>query len=258
MLKIFCILIIAYSAATKWTHGTRWVDFQENTCINVNTMSQYLKPAMVGTDGALHSSTGIKKFLGLDKDDCKKKCVEYNMEQYVQSEEYPCRAIEWSDRYTVKKQSYQNSGRGSWSWVYEPSITTVCHLSFKMEHQTYDGIFSSACKDWHVSIMWSQDIKGSSWTSNCTLKMVNYGGHDLYESCDKVDSYQECRKKCQDDGRCGFWTYVVDDPWHTDNHLTGGCCLKDHDAALSIHDIKPSSCTGVCLYSGPKDCINQN
>ena len=225
MMKIFCILIMiskAYSAEY------RWVDFQENTCIDVNTMSEYMPPSDI--DGSLYSSTGLIKFLGLGKDDCKKKCAEYNMELYRTRAVYPCRAIEWSD-----------------------TITTVCHLSFKMEHQTYDGISNSACEGWHVSIMWAQDIKGYRWRSDCILKMVNYHGHDLDERCDKANSYQECRKKCQDHVRCGFWTWVIDDPWTKDKYLSGACCLKDYGAALSIHD-QPSSCTGVCLISGTNHC----
>ena len=241
-MKILLILItmpIAYKTAT------RWVDFEEDTCLD-EWDGKWNKPGPKGIGGQKLS----KIFVGVGKEDCKKKCVDYNMDETQSAKEYPCRAIEWSDQYKIYQPAIQE-------WVTElklKAITTVCHLRFKMGHRFKNGKpNNSNCKDWQFSLIWSEDIKGSGWTSDCTLKMVNYRGHDLYQGCEKAESYKECRERCQGYGACGFWTYVVSDPWFWDMRLSGICCLKDYDAESSISD-QPSSCTGVCFYSGPKNC----
>ena len=256
VMKTIVLLLLMHVADTK---AVKWKDFGPWTCISEGwslPATWHGKPhaefiwegRYYSTRGSHHTST----YMTIE--DCKRKCVEYNMEKTLWAKEYPCRAIEW------KKFEY----REDWDYVIYKSI---CHLSFRVEHEKWDHRSEtrdySRCATWSESVGWNgwyfslmnpEDIKGSGWTSNCTLKSVNYEGHDLYESCEKVDSYQACREKCQNDIKCGFWTWVVEDPWWADERLSGGCCLKDYEAASSIRD-QPSNCQGVCLHSGPKNCM---
>jgi len=82
-------LPVMYKAATKW------VDFEKNTCLP----GGWNLPGIEGSSGQ-----NFGEFIGLGtKEDCKKKCVEYNMAQTSWAKEYPCRAIEWSNNYRVEK-----------------------------------------------------------------------------------------------------------------------------------------------------------
>ena len=263
LMKFFVLLLMMH---VENTVAARWTDFERLTCLSEGwslPATWHGKPhaefIWEGTEkirvyqGAWN--TGITK--GLTRDGCKKKCEEYNMNNPLWAKIYPCRAIEW-----MKKSYRTEEGPRGHLIIYK----TICRLSFRVEHISVVQSASTYYRDWATrtnrciegdgwyffSLMNTGDIKGSGWTSDSTLKSVNYEGHDLYESCEKVDSYQACREKCQKDIKCGFWTWVVDDPWWADKRLSGGCCLKDYEAAWSIRD-QPSNCQGVCLYSGPKN-----
>ena len=127
VMRIFFIMItlpVMYKAATKW------VDFEKNTCLP----GGWNLPGIEGSSGQ-----NFGEFIGLGtKEDCKKKCVEYNMAQTSWAKEYPCRAIEWSNNYRVEKvENYEwgipmtkdGLSKGDMGYTHSFVYTTnICHL----------------------------------------------------------------------------------------------------------------------------------